>query len=51
MWDVVGNPKDRFSHNEAHIAVTSKNDTINQGFNFPLAAFKIEFTVVIQCLL
>ena len=19
MWDLVGNPKDRFSHNEAHI--------------------------------
>ena len=21
MWDLVGNPEDRFSHNEAHIVV------------------------------
>ena len=25
MWDLVGNPEDRFSHNEAHMAVTSND--------------------------
>ena len=24
MWDLVGNPEDRFSHNEAQMAVTNK---------------------------
>ena len=23
VWDLVGNPEDRFSHNEAHISVIS----------------------------
>ena len=23
MWDLVGNPEDRFSHNEAHIKMLS----------------------------
>ena len=26
MWDLVGNPEDRFSHNEAHIAYKVGND-------------------------
>ena len=24
VWDLVGNPEDRFSHNEAHISATCK---------------------------
>ena len=31
MWDLVGNPEDRFSHNEARISlVTRKNGASNQ---------------------
>ena len=25
MWDLVGNPEDRFSHNEAHMVVNNKD--------------------------
>ena len=25
MWDLVGNPEDRFSHNEAHLCVEDGN--------------------------
>ena len=25
MWDLVGNPEDRFSHNEAHIVMTKSS--------------------------
>ena len=25
MWDLVGNPEDRFSHNEAHFGIASVN--------------------------
>ena len=28
MWDQVGNPEDRFSHNEAHMSLGSCNDRL-----------------------
>ena len=28
MWDLVGNPEDRFSQNEAHIVVSSLQSTL-----------------------
>ena len=29
MWDVVGNPEDRFSHNVAHIDLANSKGKIN----------------------
>ena len=42
MWDLVGNPEDRFSHNEAQILsnthLISSPDTVNQ-LNFAAIFF------------
>ena len=53
MWDLVGNPKDRFSHNEAHMINVFSLSLNGHAFNIiasdtkmslkePITAFKIE---------
>ena len=38
MWDIVGNPVDQFSHNEAQLVMTSA-----EGINF------VKLVLVIEC--
>ena len=40
MWDLIGNPEDRFSHNEAHIFSReySSTDPKIQSFHLPTAS-------------
>ena len=48
MWDLVGNPEDRFSHNEAPICLTVENtispDFVRQLLS-PMGAVRSGFTL------
>ena len=37
MWDLVGNPEDRFSHNEAHIVSALLHEEIDRANHLHLA--------------
>ena len=40
MWDLVGNPEDRFSHNEAHLLIQLFSILVSRtGFGFWLYQF------------
>ena len=40
MWDLVGNPEDRFSHNEAHIIFVLSDSTYDLMFDCIAPAYK-----------
>ena len=54
MSDLVGNPEDRFSHNEAHLLVSSRENKLfyanNKGTDQPVHPFSLSSTFTVLCL-
>ena len=45
MWDLVGNPEDRFSHDEAHMSCIMRNSVSGVGSILPA---QIQMSLVVR---